>query len=562
MQGHRRRADEAGISGGDNPAQRARVEGSQAQAQAQAEGADIGGDPFAAEAGQQQQQQQQQQGRPFQRVALPGTLDVFRDAATTAEKSGVPLDCLRQTSSLQDLEQLAATLKVQMDPASYSGDGCAAFLAAVFDYKLQQQHPTQDDLRAYLQSLQQDSETLVTDAEQQIVLLTTVVSTLGDMMRCLGSPAQDLRGRTEPLLMEWQRTLDAVFNMLLGQLAMQTGDLRVLARGPIVAKRFDEQPDVMKLQYTMLGRFIDHGCMVAELGGQKVLCRQQIVDVGDGRQMPTHVWQPLFHDVEEHRGVVGDTSNKLLTVDLWVRQNIAWRDPCEHLWGSRDANVKDCAIFLKGYRYIQLGQPEPGYFSFSGAGTGAILNVLDFDEVSRSTGVHSCVFASKPSRQTCCYVLVLQVYDMGEGMSQQRVVAGHHDCSVQGGFQLYPDNRGDFESGSWFDIPTALDQVSSTQVHSCKTGGQWTHTTDLGAQTLKAGVSFLVAHCVLFLGVQVIDERGQSFDPFVQRVFWAMAVGRMMTRKDAVLKYEGQSYDTMDAVDCMTFFCGAARTGE
>ena len=59
----------------------------------------------------------------------------------------------------------------------------------------------------------------------------------------------------------------------------------------------------------------------------------------------------------------------------------------------------------------------------------------------------------------------------------------------------------------------------------------------------------------------MLDERGQGFDPFVQRVAWAMGVGRMMTRKDAVVKWDNVEYQTLDAVSCMTFFHGLAQTG-
>ena len=54
----------------------------------------------------------------------------------------------------------------------------------------------------------------------------------------------------------------------------------------------------------------------------------------------------------------------------------------------------------------------------------------------------------------------MQVHNNGDGLGREIVVAAHHDCSKQGGFQLYSDNMGDFETGTWFDIPTAYDRVS------------------------------------------------------------------------------------------------------
>lgn len=81
---------------------------------------------------------------------------------------------------------------------------------------------------------------------------------------------------------------------------------------------------------------------------------------------------------------------------------------------------------------------------------------------------------------------------------------------------MYPEHKGDFVSGSWFDIPTPVDTVLRSQ---------------------KLG-----------------DE--------VQRVFWAMAIGRMLTRKDTVFDIEGQKIPTKPIVSCMTFFHGWTGTGE
>ena len=62
--------------------------------------------------------------------------------------------------------------------------------------------------------------------------------------------------------------------------------------------------------------------------------------------------------------------------------------------------------------------------------------------------------------------------------------------------------------------------------------------------------------------LQVFDDRGQGFDPFVQRVAWAMGVGRMATRKNSCVEWGGVVYPTRDVVDCMTFFHGKGGSGK
>lgn len=114
----------------------------------------------------------------------------------------------------------------------------------------------------------------------------------------------------------------------------------------------------------------------------------------------------------------------------------------------------------------------------------------------------------------------LQVFPMGEGISPQVVVGGYHDCSRhEGGFHLYDDFKGDFEAGDWYKIKTPMDQIFEQQ----------------------------------------------ELPEFVQRVAWGLGVGRMLTKKDSVIEHPTHAdvkLQTGNRVDCMTFFCGRAGTGE
>lgn len=68
--------------------------------------------------------------------------------------------------------------------------------------------------------------------------------------------------------------------------------------------------------------------------------------------------------------------------------------------------------------------------------------------------------------------------------------------------------------------------------------------------------------------LQVVDSRGQDFNTEVQRVYWAIAIGRMLFSKHDVFEYgtPGQpdyvKAPLKDVVTCFSMCCGLAKTGQ
>jgi len=67
---------------------------------------------------------------------------------------------------------------------------------------------------------------------------------------------------------------------------------------------------------------------------------------------------------------------------------------------------------------------------------------------------------------------------------------------------------------------------------------------------------------------QVVDSRGQDFNEEVQRVYWAIAIGRMLFSKHDTFEYgtPGESdyvkAELKDIVTCFSMCCGLAKTGQ
>ncbi len=67
---------------------------------------------------------------------------------------------------------------------------------------------------------------------------------------------------------------------------------------------------------------------------------------------------------------------------------------------------------------------------------------------------------------------------------------------------------------------------------------------------------------------QVVDSRGQDFSEEVQRVYWAIAIGRMLFSKHDVFEYGTPGEEDhvkaplKDVVTCFSMCCGLAKTGQ
>lgn len=67
---------------------------------------------------------------------------------------------------------------------------------------------------------------------------------------------------------------------------------------------------------------------------------------------------------------------------------------------------------------------------------------------------------------------------------------------------------------------------------------------------------------------QVVDSRGQDFNEDVQRVYWAIAIGRMLFSKHDTFEYgspgepEYVKAPLKDIVTCFSMCCGLAKTGQ
>ena len=67
---------------------------------------------------------------------------------------------------------------------------------------------------------------------------------------------------------------------------------------------------------------------------------------------------------------------------------------------------------------------------------------------------------------------------------------------------------------------------------------------------------------------QVVDVRGQDFSEEVQRVYWAITIGRMLFSKHDVFEYgtpgtpDFISVPLKDIVTCFSMCCGLAKTGQ
>ena len=67
---------------------------------------------------------------------------------------------------------------------------------------------------------------------------------------------------------------------------------------------------------------------------------------------------------------------------------------------------------------------------------------------------------------------------------------------------------------------------------------------------------------------QVVDVRGQDFSEEVQRVYWAITIGRMLFSKHDVFEYgipgtaDYISVALKDIVTCFSMCCGLAKTGQ
>ena len=378
---------------------------------------------------------------------------MFSQITAASGSAGSAAECA-ELRSAEAVVSVAAALKVQMDPAHYRGVGYTGQIAAMFGYELPQAEPTPADLAAFLLGAGQPLKQLKDDAGRVSARLQSLLSTLRDRLHSMGSAVQELRQELPLLLDRWNVSVTLLHVMVLATLSLHSGDCTLVSDSTIRAKPFEQECDDVKLQKVMLGRLQEQGRMVKETGGAYVLCHHLIVDLGNGRKMPTHVWPPLFRDKLKHTGTSVPESGTHLEVKMWLDCNQAVGDPIEHQLFSSRTRVANCADYIGTYPPLQLSEPNISMFSFAGAGTGAILNVLTEE-------VRLC-------RTTCRYALcqhkhkhacLLQVHPMGEGVPRQQIVGGHHDCTAQGGFQTYPDNMGDFETGTWFDIPTALDQV-------------------------------------------------------------------------------------------------------
>lgn len=67
---------------------------------------------------------------------------------------------------------------------------------------------------------------------------------------------------------------------------------------------------------------------------------------------------------------------------------------------------------------------------------------------------------------------------------------------------------------------------------------------------------------------QVVDSRGQDFSQEVQRVYWAIAIGRMLFSKHDTFEYGTPGTPgyiqapLKDIVTCFSMCCGLAKTGQ
>ena len=367
--------------------------------------------------------------------------------------------CCADMDSAEVVEKVAEALKVQMNPAHYKGQGCVPLVAAMFGYSLQQQEPTMENLVAYLFERSAALPSLKDDAGRIAASLRSVLSTLRDRLNSMGSTVQHLRPELPQLLACWNTDVTRLYAMLMGLLACLSGNQSLLNDAIVLAKPFEDQPDEVKLQTIMLRRLLQQRSMVTELGLTKVLCRQLVKDLGEGRAFQTHVWEVLHYQKEDPSGCIKE--GKALDLETWVYANQVVGDDLEHQLISKGKRVEECAKYLGMYPPLQLTVAEPHMFSFSGSGSGVVFNVLTEQVITDSNrqALHHLPAQHHLPAVTCALTLV-QVHNDGDGLGRETVVAAHHDCSKQGGFQLYSDNMGDFETGTWFDIPTAYDRVS------------------------------------------------------------------------------------------------------
>lgn len=166
--------------------------------------------------------------------------------------------------------------------------------------------------------------------------------------------------------------------------------------------------------------------------------RQIIVPVtaptGEQQHFKTRCWRVLYRD--PMGGKCGsDTGTIELDVDTWVNDNLDTNNSAILEWSASSGEKHSAREALRVNHDVSIAAAQRNFFSFASEDTALIYDIR----------------ADK-------------TYPMGNGLPEHIMVGGYHARP----FDPYLENRsGGFWDGNWFEIPTALDQVSFCACQGC-----------------------------------------------------------------------------------------------